>query len=211
VNNASYTINIYNTTSRFLINGYLANHFIVKDIPSIHKIVLKGLHEQGVIEELNRQLGNQLQNLLDNGNDLAKGNKRNEQLNSEDSKETCIECHTKCRTRSTFCETGNHWVHYKCQKLTGQEIQIAENPHGDEYYECKLCGKVKYNLLALEGRTQSRTHAQQLIEEETEVLKVRNKDGNEIQTIRQPEQNCAVCNTMLIDPDWDICKECNNN
>ena len=86
VNNASYTINIYNTTSRFLINGYLANHFIVKDIPSIHKIVLKGLHEQGVIEELNRQLGNQLQNLLDNGNDLAKGNKRNEQLNSEDSK-----------------------------------------------------------------------------------------------------------------------------
>ena len=135
VNNASYTINIYNTTSRLLINGNGANHFIVKDIPSIHKIVLKGLHEQGVkglsIEELNRQLGNQLQNLLDNGNDLAQGNKRNEQLNSEDNKEACIKCHKKRRTRSTFCETGNHWVHYKCQNLTEQEIQIAENSSGD--------------------------------------------------------------------------------
>jgi two-component SAPR family response regulator len=75
---------------------------------------LKGLHEheQGVkglsIEELNRQLGNQLQNILANGNDMAKGNKRNEQLNSEDNKETCIKCHKKCRTRSTFSETGNH-------------------------------------------------------------------------------------------------------
>jgi hypothetical protein len=67
---AGYTINIYNTTSRHLINGNDANHFIAKDILSIHKIVLKGLHEQGVkglsIEELNRHLGNQLQNLLDN-------------------------------------------------------------------------------------------------------------------------------------------------
>jgi hypothetical protein len=60
VNNASYTINIYNTSSRRLVNGNGASHFIAKDIPSIHKIVLKGLHEQGVkglsIEELNKQL-----------------------------------------------------------------------------------------------------------------------------------------------------------
>ena len=139
---------------------------------------------------------------------MAQGNKRNEQINSEDSNETCIKCHKKCRTRSTFCETGNHWVHYKCQNLTEQEIQIAENSSGDECYECKLCSKVKYNLLALAGCTQSRTHAQQLLEEETEVLKVRNKEGNEIQTIRQPEQNCAVWDTMLIDPDCDICEEC---
>ena len=65
--------------------------------------------------------------------------------------------------------------------------------------------------MTLEGCTESRTHAHQLLEEETEVLKVRIKEGNEIQTIRQPEQNCAVCDTMLIDPDWDICEECNNN
>ena len=117
VNNASYTINIYNTSSRRLVNGNGANLFIDKDIPSIHKIVLKGLQEQGVkglsIEELNKQLGSQLQNLLDNGNDMATENKRNEQLISEDSKESCIKCHKKCRTRSIFCDTGNHWVHYK--------------------------------------------------------------------------------------------------
>ena len=112
MNNASYTINIYNTTSRLLINGNGANHLIDKDIPSMHKIVLKGLQEQDVkglsIDELNRQLGNQLQNVLDNGNDMVTENKRNEQLNSEDSKESCIKCHKKCRTRSTCCHTRNH-------------------------------------------------------------------------------------------------------
>jgi hypothetical protein len=215
VNNDSYTINIYNTTSRLLVNGNGDNLFIDnKDIPSIHKIVLKGLQEQGVkglsIEELNRQLGSQLQNLLDNGNDMATENKRNEQLISEDSKASCIKCHKKCRTRSICCDTRNHWVHYKCQKLNEQEIQIAENSSENEYYKCKLCSNVKFNL-ALERGTQSHTHAQQLLEEETEVLKVYNKEGNEVQTIRQPEQNCAVCDARLIDPDWDICEECNNN
>jgi hypothetical protein len=43
LNNASYTINIYNTTSRLLVNGNGANHFIAKDSPSIHKIVLEGV------------------------------------------------------------------------------------------------------------------------------------------------------------------------
>jgi hypothetical protein len=33
LNNASYTINIYNTTSRLLVNSNGANHVIAKDIP----------------------------------------------------------------------------------------------------------------------------------------------------------------------------------
>ncbi|CAC5378670.1 unnamed protein product [Mytilus coruscus] len=81
MNSTSYTINIYNTTSRLLINGTDANQFLANDINSIHEIILKGLQEQGVkglnTEEFNRQLGNQLQNLLDN-NDLAKGRRMNE-------------------------------------------------------------------------------------------------------------------------------------
>lgn len=115
------------------MNGNGANQFMDKDIPTIFKIVIMGLQEQlsrikGIrIEELNRQLGNQLQNLLDNGNEMATENKRNEQLISEDSKETYSNCNKRCRTRSICCDTGNHWVHYKCQKLTEQEIQIAEN------------------------------------------------------------------------------------
>ncbi|CAC5425294.1 MLL4 [Mytilus coruscus] len=117
-------------------------------------------------------------------------------------------CNKKCRTRSTYCDTGNHWVHYKCQKLTQQEIQIAENSNGEDYYECKLCCEAKSSLLALKRCAQSNIHAQQLLEEETELLKVWNKD--ETSTNRQPEENCAVCDTMLIDPVWDICEDCNN-
>ncbi|CAC5400211.1 MLL4 [Mytilus coruscus] len=134
--------------------------------------------------------------------------KMNEQLNT-DSNETCTKCNKKCRTRSTYCDTGNHWVHYKCQKLTQQEIQIAENSNGEDYYECKLCCEAKSSLLALKRCAQSNTHAQQLLEEETELLKVCIID--ETSTNRQPEENYAVCDTMLMDPAWDICEDCNNN
>ncbi|CAC5374322.1 unnamed protein product [Mytilus coruscus] len=190
LNSNSYTINIYNTTSRLLINGTDANQFLANNINSIHEIILKGLQEQGVkglnTEELNRRLRNQLQNLLDN-NDLAKGRRMNEQLNT-DSKETCTKCNKRCRTRSTYCDTGNHW-----------------NSNGEDYYECKMCCEC---LLALKSCAQSNTHAQQLLEEETELLKVCNK--GETSTNSQPEENCAVCEIMLIDPAWDICEDCNN-
>ncbi|CAC5402685.1 unnamed protein product [Mytilus coruscus] len=197
LNSNSYTINIYNTTSRLLINGTDANKFLANDINNIHEIVLKGLQEQGVkglnTEELNSQLGNQLQNLLGN-NDLAKGSRMKEQLNT-DGNETCTICNKKCRLDALT-------------KLTQQEIQVAENSNGEEYYEFKLCCEAKSSLLALKRCTQSNTHAQQLLEEETELLKVCNKD--ETSTTRQPEENCAVCDTILTDPAWDICEDCNN-
>ncbi|CAC5405645.1 unnamed protein product [Mytilus coruscus] len=93
-------------------------------------------------------------------------------------------------------------------KLTQQEIQIAENSNGEHYYKCKLCCEAKSSLLALKRCAQSNTHAQQLLEEETELLKVCNKD--ETSTNSQPEENCAVLDTLLIYPAWDICDDCNN-
>jgi hypothetical protein len=46
-----------------------------------------------------------------------------------------------CRMRNICCDTGNHWVHYKCQKLTEEEIQIAGNSSGDEYYKASYVVK----------------------------------------------------------------------
>ena len=61
---------------------------------------------------------------------------------------------------------GNHWIHYKCQRLTEHEIYVAENSKADEHYECEICGEANMNILALE-ENQDRTQAQQLLDEET--------------------------------------------
>ncbi|CAG2197361.1 unnamed protein product [Mytilus edulis] len=211
-NKASYTINIYNTTSRLLINGNGANQFLDNDLKNIHSIVLKSLKEQGVeglsTEQLNRQLGNQLQSLLhkDNNSTIRTGTNKKQEV--EEGNDTCTKCNQRCKTRSTYCDKGSHWVHYKCQKLSELEIQMAENSNGDEYYECKLCIAAKSNILALEGSTQSHTNAQLLLTEETEAKRGYNTD--ETLDTSPEEQNCTVCDNILMDPEWDICEQCNS-
>jgi hypothetical protein len=43
-------------------------------------------------------------------------------------------CGKSCRTRSTYCTTGNHWVHYKYQNLTPVEIRPIEDTDDTESY-----------------------------------------------------------------------------
>jgi len=207
--NFSYTANIYNTTSRLLINGNGTNQFMHKDLPAIHKIVIQGLRQQGIkglnIEGLNQKLGSQLQNLLNN--DLPQEN-NSRQLLSIGNDATCIKCHKKCRTRSTFCNTGNHWIHYKCQKLSEHEVYVAENSKADEHYECKICREANMNSLE---ENQDQTQAQQLLDEETELMKVDNVNEQTPNTPPTNIQNCAVCDNRINGIDWDICNFCNNN
>ncbi|VDI32923.1 Hypothetical predicted protein [Mytilus galloprovincialis] len=164
------------------------------------------LTSQGVeglsTEQLNRQLGNQLQSLLhkDNNSTIRTGTNKKQEV--EEGNDTSTKCNQRCKTRSTYCDKGSHWVHYKCQKLSELEIQMAENSNGDEYYECKLCIAAKSNILALEGSTQSHTNAQLLLTEETEAKRGYNTD--ETLDTSPEEQNCTVCDNILMDPEWDI-------
>ncbi|XP_071133057.1 uncharacterized protein [Mytilus edulis] len=194
------------STSRLLINGNGANKFLDNDLKNIHSIVLKSLKEQGVeglsTEQLNRQ------SLLhkDNNSTIRTGTNKKQEV--EEGNDTCTKCNQRCKTRSTYCDKGSHWVHYKCQKLSELEIQMAENSNGDEYYECKLCIAAKSNILALEGSTQSHTNAQLLLTEETEAKRGYNTD--ETLDTSPEEQNCTVCDNILMDPEWDICEQCNS-
>ena len=107
-----------------MINGRGANYFLSNDMVAIHRIIIDSLREEGIkklnIDQLNRDLGQQLEQLLNNV-DINKMNKNRETVETGDA--TCPKCNKKCRTRSTYCTAGQHWVHYKCQKLTNQEIQ----------------------------------------------------------------------------------------
>ena len=135
---ANYTINIY-TTSPLMINGPGANYFVSNDIIAIRRIIVDSLREDGIkklnIDQLNRDLGHQLEHLLNNV-DINKMNNNHENVETGDA--TCPKCNKKCRTRSTYCIAGQHWVHYKCQTPTDQEINEIENSKSDDQYQCKL-------------------------------------------------------------------------
>ena len=80
------------------------------------------------LELLNQQLQEQLRQIV-NGTPTK--------CNSADIQ--CPKCGKSCRTRSTYCTTGNHWVHYKSQKLTPIEIrQIEDTDDTESDYACKI-------------------------------------------------------------------------
>lgn len=64
----SYTVNIYTTTSRLLVNGNRADIFLNNDIPAIHQLIQNGLDKNCLkgctIEEINKMLGDLLEALL---------------------------------------------------------------------------------------------------------------------------------------------------
>jgi hypothetical protein len=64
----SYTVNIYTTTSRLLVNGKRADICLNNDIPAIHQLIQNGLDKNCLkgctIEEINKMIGDQLETLL---------------------------------------------------------------------------------------------------------------------------------------------------
>jgi hypothetical protein len=47
-------------------------------------------------------------------------------------------CIKKCKTKSTYCTEGGHWVHYNCEKLSNKEIENVEQGQNSEY-TCTIC------------------------------------------------------------------------
>ena len=193
-----------------MINGPGANYFLSNDMVAIHRIIIDSLREEGIkklnIDQLNRDLGQQLEQLLNNV-DINKMNKNHETVETGDT--TCPKCNKKCRTRSTYCTDGQHWVHSKCQKLTNQEIQEIENSKSDDQYQCKLCMEQRGSVnLAIKGpiiaKPTAQDHAQQLLDEELTLTSTRSD------SLADDFYECVICDNMVIEPDGQICCICSS-
>ncbi|CAC5363185.1 MLL4 [Mytilus coruscus] len=53
--------------------------------------------------------------------------------------EECLKCKRKSLSRSVWCSKGNHWIHYHCEKLKSEMINILENNLDTNHYICSLC------------------------------------------------------------------------
>ena len=146
------------------------------------------------MELLNQQLQEQLRHLV-NGTPTKS--------NSADIQ--CPKCRKSCRTRSTYCTTGNHWVHYKCQKLTPVEIrQIEDTDDTESDYTCKICGTDPKQIA--DGTNSEETLAKSLLLEENET-----RTDEAIQSEKQEQQQqCVKCDKTMKRIESDICIVCDN-
>ena len=134
----NYTLNLYNTTSRMLVNGKKIDIFIHDDLKKINGLIQEQLamNDNSDIKSLNDLLKTELQNLMDKMN---KSNYQNVETNPVKSTDiNCIKCNRPCRSKASFCDVGQHWVHYNCEKLDVFEIQQLENDNSS-VHQCKIC------------------------------------------------------------------------
>ena len=145
-----YTINLYKTNCSMMVNGRkMQEEFVNKVFPKIKE----QLSEQAPY--LNEKSDTMKEMILASTNSVKEKVKSNERSNLKQEKLAeilpngsptkellddikCLICSKTCRTRGTFCDAGNHWVHYSCDKLTENEIKNIENDN-ESTYVCKGC------------------------------------------------------------------------
>ncbi|VDI13607.1 Hypothetical predicted protein [Mytilus galloprovincialis] len=127
----------------------------------------------------------------------------------------CIKCNRSCRTRSAYCTSGKHWVHYKCQKMTSQEIaEIELEEENDDNYTCKICN----GNIAIEGEAKN-TQTSQPIDSQYQQLALPTCSNNASSILadagatREEEvceaELCGICEGTIED-NADSCEICQN-
>ena len=98
-NHQKYTVNLYTTTSKLLVNGKDCEVFIQNDIPNIQTRIVNEVKTIPNFDMnlLNRQLQEQLAHLI---------NGTPHKVNNDNIQ--CPKCTKFCRSRSTYCTSGNH-------------------------------------------------------------------------------------------------------
>lgn len=133
-----YTLNIYTTTSKLMVNGKNPETFLNNDAENINNLIsLATLNGQPVnVTKLNALFAQEIQKHLP-----PKGynNNKTKAIESVEIK-LCTGCNKNVRSKGVLCETYKHWVHYKCEGISPDEIPNIEK--SDEAYICKSCSKV---------------------------------------------------------------------
>jgi hypothetical protein len=85
---------------------------------------------EGLLSYLDQDTSeSQCAKLLNSTAVLARGDPIN-LTRPDESDGDCIHCGEPCVDMSLYCDTGNHWLHYSCEKLTKEQIQQAEDGGG---------------------------------------------------------------------------------
>lgn len=155
-NKHRYTLSLYYTTCRLLVNGKYISQFITEDFPNIHNtiqhVVLNG--NKIDIKSLNEQLETHLNKLKEShANDITSSisnNNSSARFAVTDSR--CPKCKRNVQTRGVYCSYGQHWIHYICDRLSKSEIENIEQLTDNHHYRCKACSPYNHNEQSIDMR-----------------------------------------------------------
>ena len=248
-----YTINLYSTNNRLLINGKDLDTLMERHLPILHEIMCQGVRDLEIegVEQYNRILAEQmsiiwrqrrgessepspqtgipahastpqrqqtkedsvkmnLSNLLnspctdvkqlyENGNITSRSVNQSCATNTSPEHAKCFKCKRNVRKNAAVCQIGNHWIHYRCDKLTDSEITRLHNDQGF-IYNCKNCSTQE---------TQCKTVRQSV--SETIKLKIpecQPAEGNALNILKEESSPvCSICDT-LINGNESVCGIC---
>ena len=136
----SATVNLYRTTSTCLING--ASHITLPVLETIRDEL-----DTSDISSVDNSMRIALEGYLKSEQRAGTPTRpeiqpisSEEETETEDTPDTCTKCSRRCLTRGIFCEHGNHWIHYRCAKMSAQDITHWENTDtSKEVYTCAAC------------------------------------------------------------------------
>jgi len=141
-----YTLTLYFTKCRFLVNGKNVSIFVEQDMQNIHDVMNtvtlngKAVDLKTINSLLQQQLLKVQEHLRTNNihrQETTVPSINDKSIKSSDSK--CIKCKRNVVTRGVMCTIGQHWVHYICDRLTKQEVENLEQKNHNETYNCKTC------------------------------------------------------------------------
>ena len=143
-----YTLTLYLPKCKFLVNGKNVQTFINIDVPKIHTIIssvtLNG-HKVD-LKNMNDRLCEQLTKIQQSAgasvNNSCNLPTNDEKISAIDESKTdtvricqtnlplgdingpslCRKCNRNVLTRGVYCTQGHHWIHYRCDKLSKEEI-----------------------------------------------------------------------------------------
>ena len=190
--NQKYTVNLYTTTSKLLVNGKDYEVFMQNDIPNIQTIIVNGVKTipNFDVNLLNCQLQEQLAHLI---------NGTHHKINNDNIR--CPKCTKLCRSRSTYCTSGSHWIHYRCEKLTKDQITQRE---GSENYICKQCTQ-NPGIRQIENiNVNEETMTKSILIDEDNSRTDETIQGDD----DQPQNQCFICNNMATSDEGNTCVIC---
>lgn len=207
---SSYTLNVYPTTCRLMLNGKNAKTFLETDMPQVHKIVEYWCEVNSIdLKTFNELLAQSLSDFLakQETSDSVSSTRSNSSLKpvsdsaTEKDNETCIGCKRRCKTKSVYCTKGSHWIHYKCDKLKPHEIEeIEKNEKQAQDYTCMNCSNITIKTVKTQVSlpniaTSSSTSAETILIEETDLEITKLKTVHSAQVLSSSNEVSVLSNS----------------
>ena len=141
-----FTINLYNTTSSALINGSQTSLFINDHLTGIENELCNLAKYHLDDKTIQAMLTSIKQQYVPNSNKeqfnvVNQGNKRLPDILSprNDSSIECVICSKPCTTSAIECSHCHAWLHYSCENLSAEEINLHEQQQDLTDYTCSSC------------------------------------------------------------------------